>query len=289
MTDVPGPEAATLDRLCATSRQRYANPYEAIEWPAALDRGQWFTSPELVSLHGTRAWDAMDTAQRMRLSFWEAVGFYSLNVHGEKYLMQGLARRLYSPGSGAVDPYLHHMLDEENKHGIYFGGFCARYAGKLYPDRTVTLGTEPEGAEDFLFFARVLIFEELVDRFNVLMAGDERLAPVARRINLLHHLDETRHLAFGRGMVRRLFDEGTRAWTPATLAGIRAHLAGYLTVTWRSFYNPAVYLDAGLDDPWGLAARAWDDPATRRQRRAVSRRCLRFLTGSGILVEEPAL
>jgi hypothetical protein len=42
--------------------------------------------------------------------------------------MQGLAARLYRKDLLGVASYLHHFLDEENKHSVYFGGFCTRYA-----------------------------------------------------------------------------------------------------------------------------------------------------------------
>jgi hypothetical protein len=39
----------TVERLCAVSKAKYANPYAEIDWPEQLDRTQWFMSPELIS------------------------------------------------------------------------------------------------------------------------------------------------------------------------------------------------------------------------------------------------
>ncbi len=285
-----------LDRLCDASREHHTNPYTALEWPDRLDRAQWFTSPELVSLWGTDTWEQLGERQQRELSFWEAAGFYSLNIHGEKTLMAGLVQRLYPPGGHTgppLDPYLHHLVDEENKHGIYFGGFCTRYAGKVYPDRVRLAGDpgtgDPPGAEDLLFFARVLVFEEIVDRHNVQMAGDVRLAPLARRINLLHHEDETRHIAFGRRMVARLAADAHERLPSETLAAVRDRLAAFLHLTWRSFHDPAVYADAGLPDPVGLARSSYDHPAARHRRQELSRRPVRFLVGERLLDPELAL
>lgn len=293
-TDVRNPyETVHADdifgRLCASSRRHFTNPYEIVEWPDAIEAGQWYTSPELISIYGTPEWDALSDQQRKSLSFWEAVNFYSLNIHGEKSLMEGLARRLYEPDKRAIAPYLHHMLDEENKHSIYFGGFCERYAGKVYPDRKLTLSEDPAPAQDFLFFAKVMIFEEIVDRYNVLMARDTRLAPVARFINDNHHREETRHLAFGRRIVGALFRDGERSWPDGLVAEVRGYLHGYLIQTWREFYNPAVYADAGIPRPWELARTAYEAPASRGHRASLSGRCLNFLHKSGILLESPTL
>lgn len=284
--------ADTVAILCAASRQKALDPYMDLDWPARIEPGEWCTSPELISLFGTPRWERMDEAARTRLSFFEAVNFYSINIHGEKTLIEGLAKRLYSATDGAFDacsPYLHHFLDEENKHLVYFGGFCRRYARKVYPDRKLDFHrTYAPGEEDFLFFARVLVFEELGDAHNQRMARDERLAPIARRINFLHHLEETRHLVFGRAIVRELFARHAPGWTSATLAGVRAYLAAYLVATWREYWNPEVYTDAGLEDPYDLAEEAFQHVGRRAARRELSADLVRFLLDEGILAREPA-
>ena len=276
--------AATARRLSTASRRTYQNPYEAIEWPDHLDRDQWFTSPELVSLYGTPHWDELPEERRKELSFWEAVNFFSLNIHGEKLLMEGMAHRLYQPGLEEVAEYLHHFLDEENKHSVWFGTFCRRYAGKVYPDRQVAFPREyAEGEEDLLFFARVSVFEEIVDRYNVAMGRDERLAPVVRRINANHHAEEARHLVFGRRIVAELWRTGVAQWPAEVVEGIRAHLQAFVVATWRSYYNPEVYRDAGFADPWAVARQAWEHPAARARREETTRSCLRPLVEAGVL------
>jgi len=278
---------ATAARLSAASRRAYQNPYEGIEWPQRLDRDQWFTSPELVSLYGTPLWDGLDDRRRRELSFWEAVNFFSLNIAGERALMEGLAARLYRPGLEEVSEYLHHFLDEENKHSVWFATFCLRYAGRIYPDRKVVFPREyAEGEQDLLFFAEVAIFEEIVDRYNLAMGRDERLVPVARRINANHHAEETRHLVFGRRIVEHLWRRHAPAWPEATVAGVRAHLHGFLESTWREYYNPDMYRDAGFADPWATARLAWEHPAALARRGDLSRTCLQFLATAGVLEPE---
>ncbi len=276
--------AKTARRLCASSRRAYQHPFGVIDWPEALERPQWFTSPELVSLHATPAWEVLGDDERQELSFWEAVNFYSLNIHGEKALMEGLARRLHRPGLEEVTEYLHHFLDEENKHSIWFGTFCRRYAGRIYPDRTLSFPRDHvPGEDDVLFFAQVAIFEELVDRYNSAMGRDGRLAPVARQINANHHLEETRHLVFGRHVVEHLWSRHRPGWSDETVEGVRLHLAGYLASTWRAYYNPDAYRDAGLAEPHALARRAWEHPATIDHRRRLSSTALGWLGDLGVL------
>jgi hypothetical protein len=281
--------AKTVERLCEVSIKDYANPYD-LEWPDSIDKEQWFTSPELISLYGTPVYEDLSETTKKRLSFYEAVNFFSLNIHGEKSLIEGLAARLYKRGNDEISPYLHHFLDEENKHMIYFGGFCTRYAGKIYPDKKLVFPREyARGEEDFLFFAKVLVFEEIVDLYNVTMARDERLVEIARQINLLHHRDEARHLVFGRQIVKELFARHSPSWSPETIQGVRDYMKNYLVSTWKEYYNPDVYSDAGIESPYDAHEEAFQAESSRAHRKRISGGCVRFLSENGILDEGPAL
>lgn len=295
-----GPEAAsrlreavaalddTADRLAVLSRRHYHNPYE-VSWPEAIDpAGNWCTAPELTSLYGTPLWDGLAEPARRRLAFFEAVNFFSLNIHGEKALMAGLASRLYRPDLACIAEYLHHFLDEENKHSVYFGGFCRRYA-HIYRSRQVAFPS-PFSAEqdDFLFFAKTMIFEEIVDYYNARQARDMRLHPMARFINAYHHAEESRHLVFGRRLVERLWEVCAPAWGEEPREDVREYLRAFVVVAWREYYNPDVYADCGFGDPWAVAEGAWQAAAQQVHRRAASDRCLSVLRTAGVFDKDPS-
>jgi hypothetical protein len=282
--------ADVVDKLCRISDKEFVDLHSGLEWPRELDRDQWFMSPELISAAGTRAYAALSPQQQRRLSFFEIVNLFSLTLNGEKYLVQGVAERLYLKDSAGISSYLHHILDEENKHMLYFGGFCMRYAGKVYPDKKLHAASEyAPGEKDFLFFARAMIFEEIVDAVNVELTEDARVHAFVREICRRHHLDESRHLAFGRKYVAELFGELARRWSPEVTARVRAHLGGYWTAVWKEYYNPDAYADAGLAKPFELYEEAFASPKARETRRRISSRGIAFLKDSGVLLEEPAL
>jgi len=269
------------ERLCAASRQSHQPAWTLVAWPASLPTDAWCMSPELVSLAGTAAWSELDESLRRRLAFFEAVGFFSMNVHGESSLVEGVARRLHRPGHELTTPYLHHFLDEENKHMMVFSEFCLRYAGKLYPARHIAVDSErTPGEEEVLFFGRVVVFEEVVDHFNRKMAVDERLHPVVRRIHALHHADEKRHLVFGRRLLQELV--ARHAGSSHARAEVSEYLAAYLAATWRQLFHPHVYRDAGLSDPWALADEA--HASSRPRFLAATERLRRFLVRIGLEV-----
>jgi hypothetical protein len=290
------PISKLVEALSASSRRNYHNIYDYIQWPASVDPdADWCTAPELVSLYGTPLWERLGERARKRLAFWEAVNFYSLNIRGETALMQGLAARLYRAEHGDLAPYLHHFLDEENKHCVLFGTFCSRYGGKVYDDRKLweEARSYEEGEEDFLFFAKVLIFEEVVDRFNLAMSKDERLHPVALAINLNHHLEEARHLAFGRRVVQELWARHAPGWSAETRAAVPRYLELFMRTSWREYYNPDMYADARVAEelgdsertPWDLQQDAWESPTAVALRSEMTGKCVSFFRKTGIWTE----
>ncbi len=273
-----------VNGLCKVSEKNYINPFSQIKWPKTLDKNNWFTSPELISIEGTPIWDSLTESERKYLSFFEAIGFYSINIHGERMLIEGLASRLYRKDNYGVTPYLHHFLDEENKHMIYFGRFCNLYANGPYPEKKLKFVHEyDEGEEDFLFFSKVMIFEEIVDIFNRRQGKDERLHPLAKEINWIHHFEETRHLGFGREFVKVLWDNHKTKWTDKSIKRIRDTISNYIVATWKEYYNPSVYKDANLPDPYSIRKVSLVHPNCIKRRKEISKPLMKFLSKTNIL------
>lgn len=273
-------------KLTAQSIKGFYNPFTHIQFPETLDKNQWFVSPELISIYGTPEWHALSEEQQKKLSFFEEVNFFSLNVHGEKSLLEGLTRRLYESENQDVTDYIHHFIDEENKHMYFFGTFCEKYAGKIYPDRKIVFPREyAPGEEEFLFFIKVFVFEEIVDYYNLTTARDERVMQLSRDINANHHEDEVRHLAFGRVILQDMFKTFSLQWSAETLAGIREYIRGYYITTWREYYNPDIYVDVGIEEPYDLASRVFESDKAREHRAKASRASLNYLKKCGIIEE----
>lgn len=266
-----------LAGLSAVSEEQFIDPGK-LEWPAKVDPDAWYFTPELISLYGSDTWASLDERRRKRLSLTEAVNFFSLNIHGEKYLIGEISRRLYANEESELSRYLLHFIDEEARHMMYFAGFCRRYAQKVYPDRTMHSEDAGDGELDmFLLFARINVFEEIVDYYNRTMANDERLAAVARDINRIHHVEELRHLSFGRNFLKSCLDRHVDDWDDARRRELREHLSNYLAFVWKQYYNPVAYEDAGIEgafDVWRVAA---DSADAIQHRNGINRKRLSYL------------
>ncbi|MGC5033392.1 diiron oxygenase [Micromonospora sp. DT229] len=261
-------------RLSTVSRESRYDPYALFDWPPSLPDNQYWMSPELMTGYGTAFWDELDEPQRVMLSRYEAVNFFSVNVHLIRELIGGVADRIYTTWHPGLSEFFHDFIAEENVHAWFFATFCQRYGGKVYPIRRIDLGSSSADGivRDLVVFGRILIAEELCDFFNVAMADDDRLPPICQQINRVHHQDEARHIAFGRQLMRALRDEAIERVGQEKVAETGEHLARYITFCVRSLYNRDMYADAALPDPAGVRNRLLGDPQrTEMHRRAVGR------------------
>jgi hypothetical protein len=282
--------SALASRLAQASRRKLWDVYSHFGWPEKLDESKWCMPPELVSIHGTDAWRALDEAAQRRLSLFELGNFFSLVLQGERPLVQGLVHRLYAKDTGKeITEYLHHFIDEENKHMVMFGEFCERYVGKVYPEKKLVLPRKYEkGEEDVAFYCKVMVVEEIGDYYNVTIERDERIEPLVRELNRVHHVDEARHLAFGRRHLAELAARHLPAWPAQTLAAFRAWLAEYVRSSWSDYYNPAMYKDAGLADGYALRQEALAHPACASHRQRASQKLVDYFLDQGLLAQPPA-
>ncbi|RFU83338.1 AurF domain containing protein [Streptomyces triticagri] len=274
-----------LDRLTEKSIDDYYNPYRLFEWPEQLPEDMWWMSPELTTTHGTEIADRLGREQLYALSRQESINFYSLNVHGIRELLVEVVNRIHTKGFETPSEFFHHFIGEENEHMWFFAEFCLRYGnGKMYRQPAVTGGPAPSReVESLLVFARIMIFEELVDHFNSTMAADDRLHETIRAINRIHHQDESRHIAFGRELVQLLFDEVRRTASNTELDDISRYVRRYMTHSFESLYHPQVYRDAGLDNPHEVRRALLESDARARAEETTFRKTSKFLRKTGIL------
>jgi hypothetical protein len=281
------PLKALFQRLIDLSIDGYYNPYETFVWPDEVPLDRPWMSPELLSVHGTPWMERLTEPQLLALAKWESVNFLSLSAHGIRELLLHVLQCIHTPGFEDSSEYFHHFLGEENEHMWFFAQFCRRYGRKIYPSKRLKYNRfeEPE-LRNFIAFGQILIFEEIGDFYNRSMAEDGRLPAIVQQINRVHHEDESRHMAMGRIILKHMIESLRRTWPPATLAALGASLGGYMQVVVEAFYNPAVYADAGLDDPHQLRRDLLAHPARARFHARAVDRIQRFLLETAIF-EEP--
>jgi hypothetical protein len=117
-------------------------------------------------------------------------------------------------------------------------------------------------------------------------ALDKDLHDTIRQINRIPHQDESRHIAFGRELVRTLFEDFRSQATDEELAQVSGYLKRYMSFSFESLFNPQVYRDAGVGKPLEIRRRLLDGPRGPEFEQLVFRKTLSFLTKNGILGDE---
>ncbi|MFD0367169.1 diiron oxygenase [Streptomyces sp. NPDC127114] len=274
-----------LDRLATKSIDDYYNPYRLFEWPDRLPEDMWWMSPELTTTYGTEWVEKLTPQQLHTLSKHESINFYSLNVHGIRELLVEVVNRIHTAGFETPSEFFHHFIGEENEHMWFFAEFCLRYGKKIYkqPAGGAEGAAPSEKIQSLLVFARILIFEELVDHFNSAMAEDERLHETIRGINRIHHQDESRHIAFGRELVGLLHQDLRQTATEQELDDVSTYLRRYMKHSFESLYHPQVYRDAGLENPHAVRRALLESPARAEAEQRTFRKTARYLEKTGII------
>ncbi|MEV7848113.1 MULTISPECIES: diiron oxygenase [Streptomyces] len=274
-----------LDRLATKSIDDYYNPYRLFEWPEQLPEDMWWMSPELTTTYGTEWAEKLTPEQLHTLSKHESINFYSLNVHGIRELLVEVVNRIHTAGFETPSEFFHHFIGEENEHMWFFAEFCLRYGKKIYrqPAGGAETAAPSDKVQSLLVFARILIFEELVDHFNSAMAEDERLHETIRGINRIHHQDESRHIAFGRELVNLLHQDLKRTATEQELDEVSTYLRRYMRHSFESLYHPQVYRDAGIERPHELRRALLESPARAEAEHRTFRKTAKFLEKTGLI------
>ncbi|MEU0355402.1 diiron oxygenase [Streptomyces cyaneofuscatus] len=274
-----------LDRLATKSIDDYYNPYRLFEWPEQLPEDMWWMSPELTTTYGTEWAEKLTPEQLHTLSKHESINFYSLNVHGIRELLVEVVNRIHTTGFETPSEFFHHFIGEENEHMWFFAEFCLRYGKKIYrqPAGGAETAAPSDKVQSLLVFARILIFEELVDHFNSAMAEDERLHETIRGINRIHHQDESRHIAFGRELVNLLHQDLKRTATEQELDEVSTYLRRYMRHSFESLYHPQVYRDAGIERPHELRRALLESPARAEAEQRTFRKTAKFLEKTGLI------
>src|SRR5215470_17460059 len=97
-TALPNRFIELLDRLGRKSVEDYYNPYRMFSWADSLPEDAYWMTPELISAHGTEVEREIGEEGMKRLSRWESINFYSLNVHGIRELIIEVVKRIHMPG-----------------------------------------------------------------------------------------------------------------------------------------------------------------------------------------------
>jgi P-aminobenzoate N-oxygenase AurF len=240
------PRERTATRLLRSTAARSYDPDLDIDWAAPLIPGTRFIPDRRCSLYGTPLWDRLTPGQRLELGKHEAASVAGVGIWLEFSLLRMLSKVAYTgdPASQHVQYALAEMA-EECRHSTMFARMIERMGAPVYgPPRHVHAAGKllPTLARGPAMWGAILLGEEITDRYQRELIGDESIQPLVRMVSRIHVLEEARHIGFARAELIR----SVARCSKAELVYQRALLGRIAFVVTRSLINPEVYRSVGL-------------------------------------------
>lgn len=276
-----------LDILISKTVEDPYEPLKDLTWPDSVPTDRYWMSPALMSIAGTDIEKQLTEERKIELSRWEFINFCSLNVTGIRELLVEMTGRLHTPGFELLSEYLHYLIAEENEHMWYFSKFCLQYAGKIYPDRALAMSEFKEAdISNLMIFSRILIFEEIVDFYNRKMGKDELLPGFVQKINWLHHMDEGRHIKYGRLYIELFYKQLQEKYPSSKLREIERAIKGFMQISVQKLYRREIYVDAGFDEPGKIRKQLLRDPNRAEINRTLMAGTAKFFKKIGLFTDD---
>lgn len=281
-TAVTAGREATAQRLLRSTAQRSYDPELDIDWAAPADPGKVFLPQHRCSLYGTALWDQLSEQQRTELSKHEIASVAATGIWLECILMRLLARLAYNG-----DPVTAHVqyalaeLGEECRHSTMFARMIEWMGTPGYgpPAGVRMLGDMlPALLHGPAVWAAILVGEEIPDRLQREMVGQESVQPLLRMVNRIHIIEESRHISYARAEMVRTVASMNRA----QLSYQRWLLARVAFFVSRSLISPLVYRSVGLD-PAQARRAALANPHHRETLRFAGEKLVSFLSANDLI------
>ncbi|MFI0722756.1 ferritin-like domain-containing protein [Streptomyces sp. NPDC021224] len=197
------------DRLLALYQKGKDKQWDGmrrIDWDLEVDPHDPLGTPdEVMSLYGSRYWDAMNDADRALLRQHYASWQFSQFLHGEQGAMVCAARIVESVPDLDAKFYSATQTMDEARHAEIYGRFLHEKIGMLYPidDNLQSLlgDTLRDSRWDMPYLGMQVLIEGLaLAAFG--MIRDTTDKPLPKQILAYVMQDEARHVAFGRMALR---------------------------------------------------------------------------------------
>lgn len=241
-----------INKLIDLSKKEDFDVFNQLVWPKEISDTNLWTSPELLTVYGTNYFDKLSEEKIIKLSKLECLYFFSLNVHGIRDLLIDIVSIIHRKQFELISEYLHFLVKEENEHMYYFAKFCLTYGGRLFSDKSISIGKVEESdklVHFYLVFMRILVFEIIVDFFNLKASKDKNIHPFIQKLNEIHHKDESRHIAFGMKICEVIFKKIKENCSPIVISEVKNYTKNYITYSVDKLYNPSIYREIGFENP----------------------------------------
>src|SRR3954452_20618598 len=278
----PVDREALSPRLLAAAAKKSYDPVVDIDCAAPIPARLYGLSPEWSTLYGAPLWDRLSEDQLVTLTIHEYCSISGVGIWFECLLMQLVLKDIY--GEDPAQPHVQWALTEiadECRHSVMFARTAEKFGAPSYqpPASILRLGKAFAATGDGpSAYAAILVAEEILDIFQLVLSKDERVQPLTRATSQIHVVEEARHMRFAREEIARRTPELSR-WQ---LRRHRSVVAAVAAIVVDNLVQPGVYASVGLDpEEARKAARGNDHYAAKL--RAASTGLVTFLRDVGLI------
>jgi hypothetical protein len=86
--------------------------------------------------------------------------------------------------------------------------------------------------------------------------------------------------------LKEVWDQFSPIWGSEYKIELQNYIRSYIVSTWREYYNPDVYTDAGLANPYELSERVFLSETAQKFRLTVSENLINYMKKCGIVSAE---
>jgi len=239
-------------KLIATSHERPMDVKSVLPWSQGVDRSQLPKPADQCWIAGTPYYEQLTEAQRHELLWQETARDVSMFITLEQTLpplYMGYINKYGSSMSSDAHEYMMLFSKEEIVHTLMFRRYMDlaglkqfRPADGVFEMLTVQLHSMPPE----FGIAFTLVLEWVAELGAMHSSQHDFIEPMTRKMFYEHHVDEARHIAFGRWVIESYLES---APAPAAeqlrglIRGLMARLVPQFT------YNPEIAEHVSFDFP----------------------------------------
>jgi len=177
--------------------------------PPKIERGSW--------IYGTPYWDALSDQQRRELLWKEVARDVSMFIWLEQTLPPlyiGYINRHPFSMSPEVYEYLMIFSKEEITHTLMFRRYMKMAGLELFQPPVGTYAqfiAQLPSMHPVIGILFTLMLEWVAEENAMFLTQDDSVEPLTRKMFHKHHIEEARHIAFGKRVAENFFSKAHRA------------------------------------------------------------------------------
>lgn len=236
---IPPEKADNIRRLIHFSHQSFMDVDGVLPWSNGVDRTQPPKDETTSWIYGTRYWEALTEKQRLELLWAECARDASMFIWLEQALPPlyvGYINTYQETLSKEVYEYLMIFSKEEIVHTLMFRRFM-KFAGlDIYAPPSspyVNLLACLPRLHPAIGILWTLTIEWAAELAAIHGTQTDKVEPLVRRMFHAHHVEELRHITFGRRVIESFFNTASKAEQEI----VRAHFSPVL----RNLYDMVTF------------------------------------------------